>query len=196
MNLWQIGVSWMADEKMERTTDEQPADALQLPENEQNQKTAKEKMPFLGFVGSYNHGVDGKGRMIIPASFREALGDQFAVCPTPDFKAVAIYTLDGWVKRREELEALVKLDARMQVFLDQFSKYSFVECETDAQGRVLLPQKIRSWRLKDVREVDINGATSHIRILPAAVSDEQDKLFDEMFTDPLAFIAQVQRGSN
>ena len=115
VNLWQIGVSWMADEKMERTTDEQPADALQLPENEQNQQTAKEKKPFLGFVGSYNHGVDGKGRMIIPASFREALGDQFAVCPTPDFKAVAIYTLDGWVKRREELEALVKLDAYGQL---------------------------------------------------------------------------------
>ncbi len=187
----------MADEtRDQRTTDVQSGDALQLPENEQPQTSAKENRPFLGFVGSYKHGVDGKGRMIIPAGFRDALGEQFAVCPTPDFKAVAIYTIDGWIKRREELEELVKLDARAQVFLDQFSKYSFVECETDAQGRVLLPQKIRSWRLKDAREVDINGATSHIRILPAAVSEEQDKKFDEMFDDPLAFIAQIQRGSN
>ena len=186
----------MAEEKKEQSTDIQPGDALQLPENTENSQTAKEKTPFLGFVGSYTHGVDGKGRMIIPSSFREALGEKFAVCPTPDFKAVAVYTIEGWVKRREELEALVQLDARMQVFLDQFSKYSFIECETDAQGRLLLPQKIRAWRLKDIREVDINGATNHVRILPAAVSDEQDKKFDEMFADPLAFIAQVQRGSN
>ncbi len=186
----------MADERKEQSTGVQSGDALQMPENTSDTRPANEKTPFLGFVGSYTHGVDGKGRMIIPAGFREALGDKFAVCPTPDFKAVAVYTIEGWVKRREELEGLVKLDARMQVFLDQFSKYSFIECETDAQGRLLLPQKIRAWRLKDIREVDINGATSHIRILPAAVSDEQDKNFDEMFADPLAFIAQVQRGSN
>ena len=39
---------------------------------------------FLGFVGSYTHGIDAKGRMIIPASFREPLGSRFAVAPTPE----------------------------------------------------------------------------------------------------------------
>lgn len=186
----------MADEKNERLTDEQPADALSLPENDRTPEEKKPEETFLGFVGSYSHGIDAKGRLIVPAGFREWLGEKFAVCPTPDFKAVAVYTLEGWAKRRDELAALVKLDARMQVFLDQFSKYSFVECETDAQGRLLLPQKIRAWRLGDTREIDINGATSHIRILPKAVSDEQDRKFDEMFEDPLAFMAQVQKSSN
>ncbi len=181
---------------MERMDGEKSGDALTQPENTHTPSNDRGASAFLGFVGSYTHGVDGKGRMIIPASFREALGEKFAVCPTPDFKAVAIYTLQGWVERRDELVELVKMDARMQVFLDQFSKYSFVDCETDAQGRLLLPQKIRAWRLKDIREVDINGATSHIRVLPAEDSDAQDKKFDEMFADPLAFIAQVQRSSN
>ena len=183
----------MANDMDERKEGMKSSDAADLPETTQ---TSVPEKKFLGFVGSYSHGIDSKGRLIVPAGFREALGQQFAVCPTPDFKAVAIYTLEGWQQRRDELTALVQLDARMQVFLDQFSKYSYVDCETDAQGRLLLPQKIRSWRLGDVREIDINGATSHIRILPKTVSEDQDRLFDEMFADPLAFIAQVQKSSN
>ena len=149
--------------------------------------------PFLGFVGSYTHGIDAKGRMIIPASFRDPLGSRFAVAPTPDFKAVALYPLDGWLERRDELLALVKINARAQRLLDQFSKYSYVDCEADAQGRLLLPQKIRAWRLGDTREVDVNGAVTHIRVMPAADSREQDLNFDEEFADPLAMIAQMQQ---
>ena len=150
--------------------------------------------PFLGFVGSYTHGIDAKGRMIIPAAFREPLGDKFAVAPTPDFKAVALYSIPGWLARRDELLSLLKIDARAQRLLDQFSKYSYVDCEADAQGRLLLPQKIRAWRLGDAREVDVNGAVSHIRVMPAADSREQDQRFDEEFADPLALIASIQRG--
>ena len=149
---------------------------------------------FLGFVGSYTHGIDAKGRMIIPAAFREALGSKFAVSPTPDFKAVAIYSLAGWKERRDELVHLVKINAKAQRLLDQFSKYSYVDCEADAQGRLLLPQKIRTWRLGDAREVDVNGAVSHIRVMPADDGRKQDLDFDEEFADPLALIAEIQKG--
>ena len=150
--------------------------------------------PFMGFVGSFTHGIDAKGRMIIPAPFREPLGSQFAVCPTPDFKAIAIYSLPGWAERRDELVHLTKMNAKAQRLLDQFSKYSYIDCETDAQGRLLLPQKLRAWRLGDAREVDVNGAFSHIRVLPADVGRQQDLSFDEEFADPLSLIAEIQRG--
>ena len=152
------------------------------------------RLPFLGFLGSFTHGIDAKGRMIIPASFREPLGSRFAVCPSPDFKAIALYPIAGWLERRDELLSLVKTDARAQRLMDQFSKYSYVDCESDAQGRLLLPQKIRAWRLGSTREVDVNGAVSLIRILPAADSKAQDDRFDEEFDDPLALIASIQRG--
>ncbi len=155
---------------------------------------AGERPPFLGFVGSFTHGIDAKGRMIIPAPFREPLGDRFAVCPTPDFKAIAIYSLPGWIERRDELVGLVKINAKAQRLLDQFSKYSYTECETDAQGRLLLPQKLRAWRLGDASQVDVNGAFSHIRVLPAETGRQQDLSFDEEFEDPLALIAEIQRG--
>ncbi len=173
--------------------EKQTADAVQAYQDGGEGKTASR---FLGFVGSYTHGIDAKGRMIIPAAFREALGQQFAVCPTPDFQDVAIYTLDGWIARRDELQALVHKNAQAQPLLDKFGKYSYVDCETDAQGRLLLPQKIRSWRLGDAREVDVNGATTYIRVMSAAKSRKQDEDFDEIFADPLAFIASLQTGKD
>lgn len=185
----------MAEERKGQETGMLPADSMRPSDAAQTAQTEENQAPpFLGFVGSYTHGIDSKGRLIIPASFREPLGERFAVAPTPDFKAVALYTIPGWLERRDELLALVKINARAQRLLDQFSKYSYVDCEADAQGRLLLPQKIRSWRLGDAREVDVNGATTHIRIIPAVDSREQDMNFDEEFADPLAMIAEMQKG--
>ena len=183
----------MAEEKDARQNE--PTDrAVQSAASAVTEGGESRSWPFLGFVGSFTHGIDAKGRMIIPAPFRDALGERFAVAPTPDFKAVALYPIQGWLERRDELLELVKMDARVQRLLDQFSKYSYVDCESDAQGRLLLPQKIRVWRLGAAREVDVNGAVSHIRVMPAADSRDQDKNFDEEFADPLAVIAEIQKG--
>jgi MraZ protein len=127
---------------------------------------SEKKLPFLGFVGSYPHSIDAKGRMIIPAAFRDALGERFAVAPSPDFQAVALYPIADWIAKRDELAALVRLKPVAQPILDMFTKYSYTDCESDAQGRLLLPQRIRNWRLGDARDVEVNGTYNHIRIIP------------------------------
>ena len=152
------------------------------------------KLPFLGFTGTFTHSIDAKGRMIIPAPFRDALGARFAVAPSPDFKWVSLYPIDAWIEKRDYFVRLAEKNPKALPFLEQFSKYSYTDCESDAQGRLLLPQKIRSWRLGDAREVDVNGATTHIRVIPAADSRDQDERFDEEFADPLAMIAAMQQG--
>ena len=48
------------------------------------------------FSGSFDHSLDGKGRVIIPSSFREALGDDFTITINPDKTAVAIYPKAMW----------------------------------------------------------------------------------------------------
>ena len=179
----------MAEDQDDRLADRQP-EAEQTPDSSKNRE---EETEFFGFVGSYSHSIDTKGRVIIPADFREALGKRFAVCPTPDFKAVGIYTLAGWKQRQRYLVSMLDKDAEAQDMLDQFSKYSYINCETDAQGRLLLPQGIRTELLNDVRNVDVNGATTHIRLLSSDASKEEDRLFREKFPDPLAALAEMQR---
>ena len=148
-------------------------------------------LPFLGFTGSYPHSIDAKGRMIIPAAFRDALGSRFAVAPSPDFQAVALYPIADWIRRRDALVALVKRKPVAQPFLDEFTRYSYTDCESDAQGRLLLPQRIRAWRLGDVRDVEVAGAFDHIKIISAAKGQDQDRLFDEKYPDPLAFLTSL-----
>ena len=153
--------------------------------------TLSPAQPFLGFNGSFPHSIDAKGRMIIPAAFREALGSRFAVAPSPDYKSVALYPIADWIARRDMLAALVKRKPVAQPFLDQFTRYSYTDCEADAQGRLLLPQRIRSWRLGDVRDVEVAGAFDHIKIIPAAKGQDLDQSFDDNYSNPLATLTAL-----
>ena len=147
----------------------------------------------LGFTGNYTHGLDAKGRLIIPASFREALGAKFAVCLSPDFRAIALYPLKAWVDRRNEYIELCKKNATMRRVLDQFTKYSYVDSEMDAQGRLLLPSVLRSRFLNEIREVDVNGAYDHIIVEDSRLSRKCDEDFDLECPDVLSMIAAVQQ---
>ena len=151
--------------------------------------------PKTYFSGSYVHGIDAKGRIIIPAMFREALGERFVVALTPDFKNVAIYPFSEWMAQQDKLEKLAALDARVQRLIEQFNKYSYTDSETDLQGRLLLPQKMRSKFLDNCREVEISGAKHYIRILKSEAGAAEDQAFENEFPDPLAFLAEVQRSS-
>ena len=147
------------------------------------------------FSGTFIHGVDSKGRMIVPANFREALGERFVVALTPDFHNVAIYPEAEWLNQQDKLEALAELDARVMRLIEQFNKYSYTDCETDQQGRLLLPQKMRAKYLDNCREVEISGAKKYIRILKSEAGAEEDETFQSEFPDPLAFLAEVQRSA-
>ena len=172
--------------------DDPSRSANQTPAARDQDGGSRDEYEFLGFVGSYPHSIDAKGRMIIPAAFREPLGSRFAVAPSPDFKAVALYPIRDWVNRRNELVSIVRRRPVAQPILDEFTKYSYTDCESDTQGRLLLPQRIRAWRLGDAREVEVNGAYDHIRIIPASAGQEQDRAFNEKYPDPLAFLTSLQ----
>ncbi len=178
---------------VENKENQQESNAIKAPEQPIS-SGGDRKLPFLGFVGSYPHSIDAKGRMIIPAAFREALGERFAVAPSPNFEAVALYPIADWLARRDELADLVRQNPMAQEFMDIFTKYSYVDCEADAQGRLLLPQRIRSWRLGDARDVEVNGSFNHIVIIPAPVGKEQDRGFDEKYPNKLAALTALRSG--
>ena len=160
-----------------------------------NTRTRDPRVDGCQFSGAFVHGVDSKGRMIIPANFRDALGDKFVVAPTPDFHNVAIYPTAEWLNQQDKLEALAELDARVLRLIEQFNKYSYTDCETDQQGRLLLPQKMRAKYLDNCREVEISGAKKYIRILKSEAGEAEDDTFRSEFPDPLAFMAEVQRSA-
>ena len=144
-----------------------------------------------GFRGTYVHGLDAKGRMIVPAAFRQALGEKFIVCMAPDFKAIALFSQHEWELYYCSLLELMEKDMRMERIVNLFSKYTYEDCECDAQGRVLLPQKLRSRFLEDAKDVEVSGAGTHIRVMrPEDAQPAEDQLFTDI-PDVLAFEAEI-----
>ncbi len=144
-----------------------------------------------GFHGSYVHGLDSKGRLIVPAAFREALGEKFYIALTPDLKAIALYSVTEWELCFCDLMERQSRDPRMERVVRFFTKYTYKDCECDAQGRVLLPQKLRSKFLENARDVDVSGVGNHIRVTRLEDAEREEAEFENEVPDVLAFEAEL-----
>ena len=70
------------------------------------------------FMGEYNHTIDAKGRLIVPAKFREILGDNFIVTKGLD-GCLFVYPNDEWTRFEEKLKSLpltIKMPDSLHVF--------------------------------------------------------------------------------
>ena len=150
-------------------------------------------MEDFGFTGSYLHGLDGKGRMIIPAAFRKALGEKFVVCPSEDCKNVALYPYKNWIARRDRYVELCRKMSSLRRVFDFFTKYSYVQAEMDAQGRLLLPVALRAHYLKESKEVDVSGAYDCIVICDSEKARLEAERFHEDFPDVLSLMDEAQK---
>ena len=109
------------------------------------------------FIGEYSHVLDAKGRMFMPAKFRDELGEKFIVTIGLD-RCLFVFPTETFQIYKEKLDAisLANRDAR------NFTRFFFAgagECELDKQGRIMLPHKLRTYaRLeKDVTVVGVSG---------------------------------------
>lgn len=145
------------------------------------------------FVGTYEHSIDAKGRMIVPIAFRELLGTGFVIGPTMDFHAIALYPVDIWEKQTDELMRMGEIVPTTQRLLNAFAKFSYDGCEIDAQGRILLPAKLRAKMLGDARDLVVSGALNHIRVVTQAQAEREEAEFDEVFPDVLGYLDGVKK---
>ena len=94
-------------------------------------------------MGEYQHSVDIKGRLIVPAKFRERLSDTFVITRGLD-NCLFGYPMDEWRKLEEKLKGLpmTKKDTRA------FTRFFFsgaTEVELDKQGRINIPTALLSY---------------------------------------------------
>ena len=136
------------------------------------------------FISSYQHSLDAKGRIIVPVCYRKALGDTFYIGPTFDFKAIALYPNLVWAQ-------LGRMHRELNLYTEQFDALSYRDQECDAQGRVLLPTKIRTLILKDEKDVEIAGAQDHVRIVGRMAAEAKTQAFLENLPDILDVIGRL-----
>lgn len=113
------------------------------------------------FMGEFRHNIDEKGRIIVPAKFREGLGETFVLTRGLD-QCLFVYSMEEWKILEGKLKSLplTKKDAR------SFTRFFFsgaIECEVDKQGRVNIPQPLRTYSKLD-KECVIIGVANRIEV--------------------------------
>ena len=116
------------------------------------------------FRGSSFHTIDSKGRIIIPARFRDVIkaqGSNGVMVSRMDGALVA-YPYDEWRKIENRILLLAEKSENMRRFIRVFIGGAF-ECSCDKQDRILIPQNLRQYAEID-KEIVLVGVLDHFEI--------------------------------
>ncbi|MEA4946427.1 MAG: division/cell wall cluster transcriptional repressor MraZ [Oscillospiraceae bacterium] len=110
---------------------------------------------MAGMTGEYQHSLDAKGRLFIPAKLREDLGDVFYVTISMD-KCLSAYSGESWQAFSDKVNAMPYVKQRKMRPLFAYA----TRCELDSQGRILLPQNLRDFAGL-TKNVTVVGSNNH-----------------------------------
>lgn len=94
-------------------------------------------------MGKYQNSIDDKGRMIVPAKYRDELGKKCILTVSID-KCLNIYPMQQWESFMEKLSKLPTSDPNARAFVRHFYANA-VECEIDKQGRISITPELRHY---------------------------------------------------
>ncbi|MCR5136361.1 MAG: division/cell wall cluster transcriptional repressor MraZ [Oscillospiraceae bacterium] len=109
-------------------------------------------------TGQYQHALDNKGRVFIPAKLRDELGPVFYITLSMD-RCLSLYSAENWDRLTEKVNAMPYI--RQRKIRPLFAQAA--RCELDAQGRVLIPQNLRDWAGL-TRNITVVGCNNHAEL--------------------------------
>ena len=139
-----------------------------------------EKWGIIMLMGEFHHNIDEKGRLTLPAKFREELGDNFIITRGIE-KCLFVYPNNSWEKISKKLNSLpfTKQDARSFM---RFIYSGATAAEFDKQGRINITSPLVTYAdLK--KECVIIGVGDRLEIWSSEkwnefYSNNEDKLSD------------------
>ena len=126
--------------------------------------------------GQYAHNIDAKGRLFIPTKLRDELGGTLHVTIGQDH-CLSVYSDESWAAFTDKLKALSYNEVKKLRALFAYA----ADCEPDAQGRILLPAKLREYAGLD-HDVTIIGSRSFAEIWNTEAWNANQETSDEDFT--------------
>ena len=109
-------------------------------------------------TGEYQHSLDAKGRLFMPAKLRDELGEVFFITISME-RCLCAYSGESWQSLSERVSAMPYVKQRkMRPIFAHAAK-----CELDAQGRALIPQKLRDYA-GFTKNVTVVGCNNHAEL--------------------------------
>ena len=109
-------------------------------------------------TGEYQHSLDSKGRLFIPAKLREELGEIFYMTVSMD-RCLCVYSAESWQSFSDKVSAMPYVkQRRMRPLFAHAAK-----CELDSQGRTIVPLNLRAYAGL-VKNVTVVGCNNHAEL--------------------------------
>lgn len=112
-------------------------------------------------IGEYEHSLDAKSRLIMPAKLREDIGEKFIITKGLD-GCLFGFSKQEWENFEEKLKTLPLTNKNARDFVRFFLSGAIVE-ELDKQGRFLIPSNLKEYANLD-KEIVITGVGTRIEI--------------------------------
>jgi MraZ protein len=125
------------------------------------------------FRGRSNHLIDSKGRVSVPARFRDLIktnGDPRLIVTNAD-QCLAVYTYNEWQEIEEKVGQLSLVDRDIRSY-KRFFISGACECSLDSQSRILIPPTLRE-HAKLEKEVVLAGQLKYFEIWDKARFEEE-----------------------
>ncbi len=97
---------------------------------------------MTGFLGSYLHQLDEKGRIALPAAFRRVTGEESLVLIHSEDPALVLYPSEAWAEVEVELRQLMKRQSEARSAVLSLLAIA-TEVIPDKQGRILIPERMQ-----------------------------------------------------
>ena len=115
--------------------------------------------------GRYDHTIDSKNRVFVPAKYKDSLGESFILSSNGFNKCILVYSNEEWRKYEEKLVEQSQTEAD-DIFREVFS--NTVDVQLDSQGRIVIPsylkEKLKVDEETPIKNLVILGVGTHLEI--------------------------------
>lgn len=123
------------------------------------------------FLGEYTHSLDAKGRLTIPAKYRNELAVGMVVTRNPVDNCLLLFPQGEWEQLAAKVSALPFIDPSTSAFRRAF--FSAAEdLQPDGQGRILLSQRLREYA-KIEADVVVAGMNKFVELWNPVLWEEK-----------------------
>ena len=134
---------------------------------------------MLGFVGQFQHSLDAKGRLILPAKFRVPFERGGHLSPNTE-GCVALWTPGEFARQMDERLQQSRVGGAVDRQQVRYWSANSSDVEFDKQGRFALPPAIRDYG-QLAGEVLVVGALDHVELWNPATYAEKVDAAEEIF---------------
>lgn len=142
-------------------------------------------------IGSYIHSIDAKGRVTIPAKFREDLGDSFVITRGLFGRCITAYSYQRWAPIQEKLMNISMTD-KLGMQVQALILGNACECEVDKMGRILIPQPLKNMVGLE-KDVTLTGLGNRVEIRNSELWNEMNSInFDDLSEEDLQHLESFE----